>query len=114
VLTPEEEFRRLLLLTHALWEAREELASRFQEIDVEALDWLERERLDLAIEAERRVLERYESLLLLGAYDEESSVVKCTAEERQAAVDIALGVLEGRFPVEPAVDLLLSDDFPSG
>ncbi len=112
MITPDEEFRRLLLFMHALWEAREELNKRNRAIDRDALDWFQRERFDEALEADCRVLQKRQDLLLQAAYDGETAIVRCTQEEHRTAVSMALGILEGTLQAEHAVGQLCSDDFP--
>lgn len=112
MIAPTEEFRRWLLLLHAMWDARKELFNRTLGIDRDELDWFECERFDRALDAERSRLRRHEAHLFRAALKGEADVIHCTPTERKAAVDLAVGILDGNLSTEAAFAELCSDAFP--
>ena len=109
----QEKVRRVLLLSHALWDVRQELVDDAErQIDPENLDWFARERFDAALEENRRAFRALEEFRLRSAYDSESVSVSCTQVEQSSVRHLASGILTGELSGEDAMDQLWSDGFP--
>ena len=107
-----EKVRRVLLLSHALWDVRAELVENLErKIDPENLDWFARERFDAALEENRRAFRALEEFRLRSAYDSEAVSVSCTPVEQSSVRHLASAILTGELSSEDAVDQIWSDDF---
>ena len=89
------------------------IVDRFdRDVNPDDLDWFERERFEATMEDSRRVFRRLEEFRLQAAYDSEPVSVKCTAEERSAALHLAHEMFARRLSAENAVERLCSEGFP--
>lgn len=109
MISAEEQIRRVLVFSHALWEAREVIVDRAERtVNPKDLDGFEGERFEATLEENQRLFRRLETFRLQAAFDSEPVSVKCTSKERSEAVRLALALLEGRLPAERAVERFLS------
>ena len=110
MISAEEQIRRVLVFSHALWEAREVIVDRAEcAVNPEDLDWFEREKFEATMEENHRLFRRLEVFRLQAALDSEPVSVKCTPKERSEALRLALALLEGKLPAESAVERFLSE-----